>query len=462
MLRTLRALLPALLLAAAAWAQAPDGFTPPHVLMIGIDTWRGDHLGRTGNDWIETPHLDALAADGVAFSRCYSTAPWTLPSFASIMTGLLPYRHGAVGGEYQRLGEDHVTLAEYLAAGGYATAGFVSINYLSPEYGMGQGYTVTAPPGLDLDLDRADRITWLGLETLRTRDLSQPHFLFLHYFDVHAPYAPPPPYDRMYYRGNETAPGPTVLSFVRSDANRAPNKTTAMYDWLGDVTDLQFPVKQYAAGVSYVDDHVGQIVAYLKQRGLYDRMLIVVVSDHGEHLGEHDLWFTHLEPYQECLHVPLLIKLPHNAFGGQVLDEPVSTLDVLPTVLDALTVRPPEDIDGRTLLPLIAGQTQGHRTRLMAEQGAVPGSFVKTLIDWPWKIMVSERPAEGRRVRLFNLNDDPYETVDLAAEHAAKAERMERRLWRTFDPENPIVEGRLPIPADVDEETRRKLEALGY
>ena len=110
----------------------------------------------------------------------------------------------------------------------------------------------------------------------------------------------------------------------------------------------------------------------------------------------------------------------------------------------------------------IAGQTQGHRTRLMAEQGAVPGSFVKTLIDWPWKIMVSERPAEGRRVRLFNLNDDPYETVDLAAEHAAKAERMERRLWRTFDPENPIVEGRLPIPADVDEETRRKLEALGY
>lgn len=461
MLRTLALLLP-LLAAQAAAAQGSAAAGPPHVLMIGIDTWRGDHLGSTGNDWIETPHLDALAADGVAFSRCFSTAPWTLPSFASIMTGLLPYRHGAVGGEYQRLGEDHVTLAEYLAAGGYATAGFVSINYLTPDFGMGQGFNLPAPPGIDPALDRADRITWLGLETLRTRDLRRPHFLFLHYFDVHAPYDPPPPYDRMYYRGNEYAPGETVLEMVRSDRNKAPNRHTAMYDWLGDVTDPEFPIRQYAAGVSYVDDHVGQLVAYLKRRGLYDRMLIVVVSDHGEHLGEHDLWFTHLEPYQECLHVPLLIKLPNNAFSGRVIDTPVSTLDVLPTLLDALSVPPPADVDGRSLLPLIAGRTQGHRTRLMAEQGAVPDSFVKTLIDWPWKLIVSQRPDEGRRVRLFNLNDDPGETRDLAAAHAAKAGRMERRLWRVFDPESPIVEGRRPLPADVDEATRRKLEALGY
>lgn len=455
-------LLPALFLLLGAAVALAQGSGPPHVLLIGIDTWRGDHLGRTGNDWIQTPHLDALAADGVAFSRCMSTAPWTLPSFASIMTGLLPYRHGAVGGAYQRLGEDHLTLAEYLAGGGYAAAGFVSINYLSPEFGMGQGFNLPMPPGLDPALDRAERITWLGLETLRTADLRRPHFLFLHYFDVHAPYDPPPPYARMYYGGDEYAPGETVLSLVRSERNRAPNRGTEMYDWLGEVTDPDFPVKEYAAGVSYVDDHVGQLMAYLKAKGLYDRMLIVVVSDHGEHLGEHDLWFTHLEPFQECLHVPLLIKLPNNAFGGQVLDTPVSTLDILPTVLDALTVRPPADIDGRTLLPLIAGRTAGHQTLLAAEQGAVPESFMKTLIDWPWKLMVSERPGEGRRTRLFDLNRDPGELHDLAAEHAAKTRSMERRLWRIFDPENPIVEGRLPIPADVDEDTRRKLEALGY
>lgn len=447
-------------LASAATAAGPARRGLPHVLIIAIDTWRGDHLAAAGNDWIRTPHMDALAADGVLFTRCFSTAPWTLPSFASIYTGLTPHRHGAIGGDYQRLGDDHHTLAEYFDQAGYRTSGYVSINYLSPAFGMGQGFNGQAPAGLDPDLDRASRITWLGLETLRTVDLRQPQFLFLHYFDVHAPYDPPAPYTRMYYEGDERAPGESVLSFLRSDRNAADNKDSEMYDWLEGVTDLDFGVKEYAAGVSYVDDHVGQLTAYLKSEGLYDDTMIVVLSDHGEHLGEHDLWFTHAEPYQECLHVPLFIKFPGNAFAGQVLDNPVSTMDVMPTILESLSIRPP-DVDGRSLLSLCAGRGGATGSLLVAEQGSDPEDFSKTLIDWPWKLMAVREGGETT-YRLFNLNDDPGETRNVADEFAAKAKRMERRLWRVFDPESPLVEGRMPIAADVDEETRRKLEALGY
>ena len=432
----------------------------PHVLLIGIDTLRGDHVGCAGNDWIRTPNIDALAADGVLFTRCFSTAPWTLPSFASIFTGKLPYHHGAVGYDHQRLGEGHHTLAEFFAVAGYQTSSFVSISYLTDQFGMGQGFTGVAPPGLDPDLDRASRITWLGLETMRTRDPKRPLFLFLHYFDVHAPYTPPAPFSGMYYEGDAKGAGDPVLDFLRSEANHARNRDSGMYDWLEGVTDLDFGVKEYAAGVSYVDDHVGNLMSFLKAEGLYDNMLIVLVSDHGEHLGEHGYWFTHAEPFQECLHVPLLIKFPKGSFAGSVVDAPVSTMDLMPTMLETVNIRPPE-MDGRSLLALCAGLRSSVGSLLVSEQGGSEMGFSKTLIDWPWKLMY-ERKQGGESYSLYNLNADPGESIDLSAVNAAKTGMMKRRLWRIFDPENPLVEGRAAIPADLDDETRKKLEALGY
>jgi arylsulfatase A-like enzyme len=453
-----------LILLATGVASAQRGATPPrklpHVLMIGIDTLRGDHLACSGNDWIRTPNIDALAADGVLFTRCFSTAPWTLPSFASIFTGLTPYRHGAVGSDYQRLADEHHTLTEFFDVAGYKTHGYVSINYLSEPFGMGQGFNGAAPPGLDPDLDRASRITWLGLETMNLHDMDRPLFMFLHYFDVHAPYTPPEPYAGMYYEGEARGAGEPVLDFLKSDANAARNRDSGMYDWLEGVTDLDFGVKEYAAGVTFVDDHVGQIVADLKRRGLYDDMMIVLVSDHGEHLGEHDLWFTHAEPYQECLHVPLMIKFPEGHFAGTVVDAPVSTMDLMPTMLETVNIRPP-DMDGRSLLPLCAGRSTSVGSLLVAEQGGHPAAFSKTLIDWPWKLFYS-RAQDVESYRLFNLNADPDETEDLAEKHAAKARSMQRRMWRVFDPDSPVVERGTPISADIDEETKRRLEALGY
>jgi arylsulfatase A-like enzyme len=431
----------------------------PNVIMLGIDTMRGDYLHCAGNDWIQTPHMDALAADGVLFKKCYSTAPWTLPSFASIFTGQLPYRHGAIGGDYLRLDENLNTLAEYFNALEYITAGYVSINYLTPAFGMGQGFNAPFPEGLDPELDRASRITWLAQDFINQYS-DRNFFAFLHYFDVHAPYTPPELFAKRYYEGDEKAPGVPINDFLLSEWNRVPNRANGMYDWLDGVTDIDFPIQEYASCVTYVDDHVGQLMGYLKENGLYDETMIILVSDHGEHLGEHDIFFTHAMPYHEAIHVPLMIKFPRNELHGTVIETPVSTMDIMPTVLTYMGVVPPE-MDGRSLLGVMTGQSHDAGSLLMAEQGSSETDFSKTLIQWPWKLIYF-RQGDDERYELFNIRDDVGETVDLAAEKANVLRRLRIKLWQTIDPDQPLTERNEALGVDMDENEKRTLRSLGY
>ncbi|MCP4574038.1 MAG: sulfatase [bacterium] len=449
----------------------------PHVLVLAIDTLRADHLHCLGKSDIATPHMDGLAADGVLFTRAHSTAPWTLPSFASIYTGLRPYRHGAIGGDYARLPRETGTMAEYLRGQRYATAAWVTINWLNAQCGMNQGFKhfrfigSTARDGTA----QASAIThqamnWLdGKKTGRGRrskyrQPGQPFFAFVHWFDVHAPYTPPAPFDRMYYEGDEKAGGTPVLDLLLSNRNKARPKAqnAGMYDWLSGVTDLDFPVKQYAAGVSYVDDHVGRVLAKLKERGEYDDTLIILVSDHGEHLVDHGMYFTHKEPYQETIHVPLIIKLPRGVAHGRVIETPVSTLDILPTVLETCGLEVPGDLDGRSLLGLMRGEDVGGTSLLVSERGAAPDDFTKTLIEWPWKLMVIKKDGRVEN-RLYHLEDDPGEIHDVSRRHQQTAERLRERMWTLHDPESPLlaVPGE-ERPAELDAAEREKLRALGY
>lgn len=431
----------------------------PDVVMIAIDTLRSDHLHCFGNDWIRTPHLDALARDGVRFTRCYATAPWTLPSFASIFTGLTPSHHGAVGGTREVLDDRFTTLAEHLGRAGYRTYGFASVKWLTRPFGTAQGFNFELPLASPPDLEGGPLVTALARATFDLpRD--KPLFTFLHYFDAHAPYAPPPPFTRMYYEGDERAPGAPVLDFLRSPANAAPNRAGGLYDWLAGVTDLRFPAREYAAGVSYTDDHVGRIVAELKRRQRYDDTLIIVVADHGEHLGEHGLWFTHALPYQETLHVPLLVKLPLGRAAGRLIDTPVSTLDILPTLLDWLDL-PAAEGDGRSLRNLVEGRDRGDASLLVAEQGSESDDFSKSLIDWPWKLIYFRSPA-GERYELYDLSRDPEERHDLAAQRPADLARLSARLWTLFAEQRPLGFGAASGPADLDAPAQRQLRSLGY
>ncbi len=443
--------------APTAGPAAGSGATP--VVMIIIDTLRADHLACYGAPW-RTPAIDGLARDGVLFRHCFATAPITLPSTASIYTGRLPYHHGTITGEYAHLPDAEVTLAERMAEAGYATAGFVSIVFLTERYGLDQGFARLELLDQGPNHRDADSVTRLGTE-YAAANAGKPFFLLLHYYDVHSPYAPPAPFDRMYYEGNEKAPGEPVLTFLRSAKNRTDKRNDWNYRWLEGVTDLQFGVRQYAAGVSYADMHVGRVLEALRRAGLYERALIVLCADHGEHLGEHDIWFTHYVPYQEVLHVPLIVKLPGNRQAGLAIEEPVSNLDIAPTILETIGRPAPAEIDGRSLVGVMNGQRSRKPSLVVAEQGNLPTRFSKALVEWPWKLLLF-RTGAREVYELYDLSADPAETRDLAAANPAVRQRLRKSLWKLFDRGKPLVADTRSRPVTVDAETDRQLRALGY
>jgi arylsulfatase A-like enzyme len=219
-------------------------------------------------------------------------------------------------------------------------------------------------------------------------------------------------------------------------------------------------VAQYAAGVSYVDDHVGRVVADLEARGLYDDALIVLVSDHGEHLGEHGIYYGHSLPYREVLHVPLIIKWPGNEHAGTVVTERVSIMDVLPTLLEVTGQEIPPGLDGRSLVG--APEGRGHGASLMvAEQGETPEQYCKTLLEGRWKLMLFW--VRGGFVPvLFDVEADPQEIYNVAADHPEVVERMTARIWEIFDPDRPFGVHETKSEQPVDDAELRRLRSLGY
>lgn len=462
-----RRIAPLLLLTALLFTGCGDGATEtrpladPPIIVIGVDTFRGDHLGVAGMDGISTPNIDALAGDGVYFTRCQATSPWTGPSFASIFTGLLPYRHGFIGGQWAGLDSSLTTVGEILQKEGYRTGGFVAVKWLTDKFGMRQGLKEHKAFYMGRNGHEAREATTMG-QRFVGRYAKHPFFLFLHYYDAHAPYEPVGRFDRMYYEGDEKAPGEPILDTVLSDKNLLPaeKRESGMYDWLVGVTDWDFPVKQYAGGISFVDDHVGRVIENLKKRDIYDETLIVLVGDHGEHLTEHDLYFTHAMPYEEALHVPLVIKWPHGEFAGTRVDARVSIVDVLPTLLGAMGRQIPGGLDGVDLIDLARRPRAESDRALVAEHGTRK-RFHKTLTRGDWKLFLTAEEGEIRR-RLFNLKDDPGETVDLAGEHPGRVEELTRLLWEICDGEDRLVD-RPPVGTDkVDDKTREQLRSLGY
>ncbi len=444
-------------------APAPGRVATPNVLLLGIDTLRDDHTCSFEHSGVRTPHMEAFARDGVRFARCYSTAPWTLPSFASIFTGHLPSHHGAIGGDYQQLADHHTTIAERFSDAGYHTVGFMGVYYLTSAYNMEQGYNTNMQvPKVMTDYDQASTVTALSLEYCR-RYGEGPFYLFTHYYDPHAPYAPPPPYDTIYYFDRDPrAPGPPILdTIMASETLVDDNKETGMYDWLAGITDWGYPTAQYAAEVTYTDEQVGRLLSGLKEQGLYDDMLIVLVADHGEHLIDHDIYFTHYLPYQETIHVPLIVKLPGNRGGGRVVQEPVSTLDVLPTILEAAGFAIPDDLAGHSLLPAILGEAEIPARTLLAEQGSAPDRFSKALVEWPWKLIYF-REGEVERVELYRLDQDPWERTDLSGQAPSVADALRGKLWNLFDPDAPLTRSDEERPAELDEAARQRLRSLGY
>ncbi|HYG62610.1 MAG TPA: sulfatase-like hydrolase/transferase [Thermoanaerobaculia bacterium] len=425
LLRRLAAVLALALLATGCNRSGDDTgavgtFPGSPIIIISIDTLRSDRLPAYGYQGVETPALDALAQDSVLFERAYSHVPLTLPSHASLLTGVLPTRHGVRDNIGYRLDAAKFTpLQEVLRQAGYATGAAVSAYVLRAETGMDKGFDLYES-GIDVKpseaLGRSQRsggetarraLDWV--KTLETQE-GKPFFLFLHLYEPHTPYEPPEPFASKYRD------------------------------------------RPYDGEIAAVDAVVGGFLDELRQLGTYDDAIIVLTSDHGEGLGEHGEREHGIFLYRESLQVPLLVKLPGARRGGTRVAAPVQLVDVMPTVLSLTGQKAParEPLDGTSLFEV---DKEG------APQRALYAETYYPRLHMGWSELTSV--IQDRFHYIHGPDPELYDMVADTAE-AANVLTRERRVYAALRQEAEARERPLQAPAEEDPETAAKLASLGY
>ncbi len=325
---------------------------PRTVVLISIDTLRADRLGTYGGEEGVSPAIDALARDGVVFEQALATSPWTLPSHMSMLTGLDPVAHGVHDRTYH-LSTAAYTLAEALQDDGFATGAFTDGGFVAGNFGFAQGFDVyddARVEGTKSDNGFA-RLLPGALDWLDER-LDSDVFLFLHTFDVHAPFHDVDADVAVPFRARATPAGPDD-PFLQ----RARYVTQQRDLGISDYATLSGLLNDYDAGVHVADRGVADVVALLKARGRYEDALIIVTSDHGEAMFEHQLHVGHgITLYDSELHIPLVVKLPRSQAAGQRDATPVDLTDIAPTILDHTATLRPSDMTGGSLLDLVRGR----------------------------------------------------------------------------------------------------------
>jgi arylsulfatase A-like enzyme/Tfp pilus assembly protein PilF len=391
----------------------------PDVFLITIDTVRADHIRGYGYKLIQTPALDLLAKDGITFLQAFTAAPITNASHASIMTGLLPSTHG-VTNFLVPLSPVHKTWAESLKSEGYHTAAFIGAIILDSRamaVGFDRGFdfydnfTHQEQSGSASDVRRSGTDVVRRAEQWMKENQGTPRFVWIHLYDAHALYKPPPPYYREYQD------------------------------------------RPYDGAVAYVDSSIGSFLAYLKREKSYDQSLIVVVADHGEGLGEHQENMHGVFLYDSTTHVPLLVKLPRGEHRGHLVQAQVRTVDILPTVLDWLGIPMPRRLDGESLKPYLADISQDDRP--VFGRSDYP-------LNFGWAPLQSVRTGgfkfiEAPRPELYDLRVDPGEVKNVYEPWSATVQKCRQMLWEARAKSSSPPSGDTAAPATLAE-----LQALGY
>lgn len=440
---------------AAGCDSSDPAVRPRHVILISIDTLRPDHLSCYGYERQTSPHLDEVARNGVRFSDVTSAAPWTLPSHATMLTGLYPSHHG-VKSHQTRLPESIVTVAEEFRDAGFETLAVVNThNVGAPQYRLGQGFEhftyiteTTEDRELKLrTLNMGKVVVAEAKDMLARRAQEKPFFLFLHFYDVHTDWTPEEDYRREFveaYSG-ELSGDTQLLNRIRNRGER-----------LGP-DDLRFLRQLYDAEIRSFDQVLGEFLAWLAAAGLRESTLLLVTSDHGEEFQEHGGLLHGRSQYQELLRVPLILAGP-GIPAGRVVDTPVHGVDVTPTLLALMGIRSRQERDGLDLSPTWSGGALAERALFgEADQDNRSAEQVDTkqMVRRGADKLVLDRTRQ--RFELYDLARDPGEQRDLFAEQRERAGELAREL-QAFLAQARESE-RIPPPSEEDQ---RRLDAMGY
>jgi choline-sulfatase len=424
-----------------------------NVLLIVVDTLRRDHVGLYGQTRPTTPEIDRFAQGAVVFDHAYSTAPWTRPSVASILTGLYPSGHRAMALN-NVLSPDVETLAEYFTRAGYATAGIVSHVILSERFGFSQGFTLwdeeEAQGHNHVSTPGVTRRALAALDALTAED--RPFFLFVHYFDPHYTYLAHPEI------GFEPTTSPDLKGGEDIETLRARRASLVP-------ADLDFLRARYDEEIRFTDAGIGRLLEGLERAGVADRTVVAITADHGEEFMERG-WLGHTRTlYQELVAVPLVVRGRAGAPGhGQHVIRPVSLVSLTPTLLELAGVDAGDALfEGPSLAPFVRGGTPPRAGNVFAEvdfRGPVAKQARKKAVIGPrFKLIRDDRHG---RVELYDLLNDPGERSNLARGGANPAvDALQRELYAFTTRELPPLTG-AGEEVPIDTELRERLRQLGY
>ena len=445
--------------------QPVDPPVSPNIVLFVMDTVRADAVSAYGGIEGTTPTLDRLASEGVRYARAYSHAPWTLPSHATIFSGLLPSQHG-VGWQRTNARGELVMLAERLQEAGYETFGVSENIWISKHFNMAQGFERLVS-GLGVQVVQATR-RWLV-----KREGDRPFFLFVNVIDPHFPYA-------------VAKENPFLPSGVSAGEASSLPQDPAHYLCAPELKLGQLAVLKglYLGEVSAADAKLGRVLGLLDAAGEMEATITIVTSDHGEHFGEHGLASHQFSVYQPLLHVPLVVHgLPD--VEPAVVEEPVQQLDLVPTVLQWVGLEIPDSLPGRPLPTTALSAPRERRmigeysdpagaadpeekglarsmrqAGLQARSDCPPNSRLfgdrRSVVRHPHKAIWFEHHT----AELYDLEADPHEEHDLAGERPALLAELVDVI---SSPPPPIDAAMEPgAPARLPDDVRNQLEALGY
>ena len=464
-------LIPAILLSAQMFFLSCRGkvsVEKKQIILISIDTLRADHISPAGYLRDTSPHLSQLVEDAVYYTQAYPNGCWTMPSHMSLLTGTLPSRHGIIQdwqsmnrGEYPEMNETIHTVSEVLRSEGIFT---IKSALLPEELGFGKGYDINRR-GDPLEDEERFKILLEDMAGIKDEDF----FLFVHTWMVHAPYS-----NSRFLAENRLDPqGRARIDKFRQSLPDGVDKVSLFREFLieHDLYNRQDCMALYDSGIHYVDAMLGRLFRQIHELGIYDQMMLIVVSDHGEHFSEHypRQFYDHhgRDFYEEFIKVPLIVKYPHSYRRGR-REQPVALVDVVPTILDFYEIEIPDFVQGDSLLLPYRKRSRGY---VVSEAISVTGVERKMIRQGALKYIVTMPDPEGaarmnwkgiNEKRLFDLKNDPQESINLFPDLSFNktCNSMERALLseirRSAESNTGMKKSKL------SEETLEHLKSLGY
>ena len=452
-----------------------------NILLIVVDSLRSDHLGVNGYKRDTSPNIDKLARQGIFFPNTICTSPRSCPSIPSMLTGLYPHSHGLrLEGKslskyssvrvIDRLNPNVVTLQEILQSHGYRTIGNdIEMNDTGIERGFDKfnllqwriinkiKRTAIKSVNWNYKVNPAETLTNFAVKTIKKLK-NEKFFLYLHYIGLHWPYTPPEPFDEMFdpdYEGGHTF----------NEVNGKISRGDLIFNNSLPKEEIEHAIAHYDGSIRFVDSQIGRLLEFLDDLNLTEKTLIVLSSDHGECFGEHGTYFNHGENlYDESLKVPLIIK--HPKLLDKKIDMQVQSTDIMPTVLDVLGIPLIENVEGASLMPLVNGEGK-NREYAFAESGISffkqnkRAYFKRIKGKWrmartnEWKLIYIPHP-EKDIYELYNLKNDPKETINLIEKETKIADRLKEELFKWMKDKESEEE------QNLTEKSKRLLRKLGY